>query len=365
MTDLPATLTVRPNVPDGSDALSDVLRTVRLTGAIFFLTELRQPCEPARVPEGDVLARGLTLRAENVISYHVVTRGTVWGGLYKGADAPVRLDAGDVLVVARGDAYWVGMDPEKPTLPDVERTVGFLSGIAAGLLPVVIENGAGAGPPEAGIVCGFLGCDESPFNPLMVSLPRFLVIRGVRRTDGAPGDSLDRLIDLTLREARENQLGSASVRLRLSELIFVETIRRHLSTIPPEQTGWLAGLKDEVVGKAVVLLHQQPSKPWTLASLAKEVGASRSALAERFTKVVSHPPMAYLAQWRMQLAAQMLSDGTRKISAVALEVGYDSEAAFSRAFKRAAGVAPTAWRDRRQGSAAAEVAREGSKLVGA
>ena len=153
--------------------------------------------------------------------------------------------------------------------------------------------------------------------------------------------------------------------MRLSELIFVETIRRHLSTIPPEQTGWLAGLKDEVVGKAVVLLHQQPSKPWTLASLAKEVGASRSALAERFTKVVSHPPMAYLAQWRMQLAAQMLSDGTRKISAVALEVGYDSEAAFSRAFKRAAGVAPTAWRDRRQGSAAAEVAREGSKLVGA
>jgi AraC-like DNA-binding protein len=346
MTDRPATLPIRPNAPAGPDPLSDVLQTVRLTGAVFFLSELTRPCEPARVPRGEALARGLALRSDNVISYHVVTRGSLWAGLYQGQDAPVQLDAGDVLVVARGDAYWLGMDPDQPPQPDVERTVGFMNGIASGLLLFVISSG-GAGAPQAGIVCGFLACDQSPFNPLIVSLPPLLVIRGVRRIDGAPGDRLDRLIDLTLKEAEENQPGSASVRLRLSELIFVETIRRHLSLIPSEQTGWLAGLKDEVVGRAIALLHQEPSKTWTLPSLAKEAGASRSVLVERFTKLIGQPPMAYLAQWRMQLAAQMLGDGASKVSAVALEVGYDSEAAFSRAFKRAAGLAPAAWRDRR------------------
>jgi AraC-like DNA-binding protein len=322
-----------------------------LTGALFFLTELTRPCEPARVPEGDTLARGLALPAQNVISYHVVTRGTVWGGLYQGRDAPVRLEAGDVLVIARGDAYWLGMDPARPPPPDVPRTVGFMNAVASGLLPFVIATGDGAGPPEAGVVCGFLGCDQSPFNPLIAALPRFLVIRGVRRTDGAPGDRLDRLIELTLIESQENQPGGASVRLRLSELIFVETIRRHLASLAGEQTGWLAGLKDEVVGRAIALLHQHPAKNWTLPSLAKEAGASRSALAERFTKMVGQPAMAYLAQWRMQLAAQLLGDGASKVSAVALEVGYDSEAAFSRAFKRAAGVAPAAWRGRRNTAA--------------
>ena len=261
MTDRPATLPVRPDAPGGPDPLSNVLQTVRLTGAVFFITELAPPCEPARVPRGEALARGLALRSDNVISYHVVTRGTLWGGLYQGRSSPVRLDAGDVLVVARGDAYWLGMDPDKPSQPDEERTVGFMNGIASGLLPFVISSG-GAGSPQASVVCGFLACDQIPFNPLIVSLPPFLVIRGVRRTDGAPGDRLDRLIDLTLKEAEDNQPGSA-----------------------------------------IALLHHAPSKTWTLPSLAREAGASRSVLVERFTKLVG--------------------------------------------FKRAAGLAPAAWRDRR------------------
>jgi AraC-like DNA-binding protein len=136
------------------------------------------------------------------------------------------------------------------------------------------------------------------------------------------------------------------VRLRLSELIFVETIRRHLATMGARETGWLAGLRDETVGRALALLHEQPARTWTLPALAKEAGASRSALADRFTRLVGQPPMAYLTQWRMQLAARLLADGERKVAAVASEVGYDSEAAFSRAFKRAAGRAPAAWRGR-------------------
>jgi len=332
-------------MPPGPDPLSDVLRTVRITGALFFLNELSLPCEPARVPDGEVIARVIAPNAQNIISYHVVTRGTVWGGLYRAGAAPVKLEAGDVLVIPRGDAYWLGMEADKPAPPDVDQTLGFMRLVASGALPYVISVGAG-GARRASVVCGFLGCDQAPFNPLISTLPRLLVVRGVKRQNGTPADRLDRLIDVTLAEAQENQPGSASVRLRLSELIFVETIRRYLGTMPDGQTGWLAGLKDAIVGRAIALMHESPSRTWTLPSLAKEAGTSRSALADRFTKLVGRSPMAYLAKWRMQLAAQMLADGVSKVSAVALEVGYDSEAAFSRAFKRAAGVAPAAWRER-------------------
>ena len=337
-------------MPPGPDPLSDVLRTVKITGALFFVNELSAPCEAAAVPEGEALARVIAPNAQNIISYHVVTRGTLWGGLYRGRSAPVRLDAGDVVVIPHGDSYWLALDAHTPPAPNVEEMLGFMRLMASGALPYVVSVGGG-GPQQAGVVCGFLGCDQNPFNPLISSLPPFLVIRGVRRQRGAPADRLDRLIEVTLAEAQDNQPGGASVRLRLSELIFVETIRRYLGTLPARQTGWLAGLRDETVGRAIGLLHESPSRTWTLPSLAKEAGASRSALADRFTKLVGQPPMSYLTQWRMQLAAQILANGASKVAAVALEVGYDSEAAFSRAFKRAAGVAPAAWRNRAKSAA--------------
>jgi AraC-like DNA-binding protein len=345
MTERPATLPEHPIPPSGPDPLSEVLGTVRVTGALFFRNELSPPCEPARVPDGERLARAIAPHAQNIISYHVVTRGSLWAAVYDGSSPPVRLDAGDVLVIPRGDPYWIGPDAQTPPEPDAEQVLGFLRLMASGALPFVISVGGGPSP-QAGLVCGFLGCDQSPFNPLVSALPRFLVVRGVRRQDGSPGDRLDRLIDVTLAEAQDNDPSGAAVRLRLSELIFVETIRRYLGTLPEGQTGWLAGLKDQIVGRAIGLLHESPSRAWTLPSLAKQVGASRSGLADRFAKLVGQPPMAYLTQWRMQLAAQLLMNGASKVSAVAAEVGYDSEAAFSRAFKRAAGVAPAAWRER-------------------
>ena len=188
-------------------------------------------------------------------------------------------------------------------------------------------------------MCGFLGCDVRPFNPLLATLPRSCsaAARRGRR-------SLDRLIDFTLAESRERRPGGECVRLRLSELMFVEVVRRHLAALPAEQTGWLAGLRDPPVGRALALLHERPLTAGRWSELAREVGMSRSALAERFAHLVGQPPMQYLTRWRMQLAARLLSDGAAKVAAVAQEVGYDSEAAFSRAFKKVTGVSPAAWR---------------------
>jgi len=144
-------------------------------------------------------------------------------------------------------------------------------------------------------------------------------------------------------EARSGRPGGENVLARLAELLFVEAIRRYLEGLPPAETGWLAGLRDSVVGQALAALHGEPGRAWTVEHLAREVGASRSVLAERFTEIVGQPPMQYLALWRMQLASRLLVDGG-SIATVAGAVGYESEAAFSRAFKKLVGEAPAAWR---------------------
>ena len=270
-----------------------------------------------------------------------MTEGSCWAGLLDGH--PVRLEAGDVLVFPRGDRYFMSNDDRPPTTPpDLDGTIAFLRGVATGELPFAVSSGGG-GPKRVSVVCGFLGCDLRPFNPLLASLPRLLV---VRRGSVSPTDRLARLIELTLAESEDRHPGGETVRVRLSELMFVEVIRRYLSTLAPEQNGWLSGVRDEVVGRALALLHTHPARRWTLLALAKAAGVSRSALADRFARLIGEPPMQYLARWRMHVAAQRLADGSAKVSTVALEVGYDSEAAFSRAFKRVSGVAPAAWRDR-------------------
>jgi AraC-like DNA-binding protein len=159
---------------------------------------------------------------------------------------------------------------------------------------------------------------------------------------------LKNLIDFVVAEARDRRAGSRSVLLRVGELMFVEVLRRHLGTLATEESGWLAGLRDPLVGRALARLHRDPAHAWTLEKLAREVGASRSVLAERFTHFVGEPPMHYLTRWRVQRAARLLAERGVKVSAVAREVGYDSEAAFSRAFKKLTGVAPVAWRTRRE-----------------
>jgi AraC-like DNA-binding protein len=322
----------------GCDPLSDVLRTVRLTGAVFFQVDASSPWV-IEMPDSSVLAAVTLPRAQHVISYHVVTRGSCWGALREGP--AVHLDAGDVLLFPHGDAYAMSIGGEARGGPSATEVLEFMAEMAEGRLPLVVEEGGG-GPERLGLVCGFLGCDARPFNPLLTALPRLLHVRRAF----AAGDPLARLIEFALAESQERRAGAECVRLRLSEVMFVEVVRRYLAELPAEQTGWLAGLRDRTVSRALAGLHQRPADPWTLETLARAAGLSRSSLAERFTHFVGVPPMQYLTQWRMQAAARLLNDSQAKVSTVALQVGYDSEAAFSRAFKKIAGVSPGAWRRR-------------------
>lgn len=194
------------------------------------------------------------------------------------------------------------------------------------------------GRPETTFVCGFLGCDRRPFNPLLATLPRRLHMRGLSQ------GWLESFAKSVVEESRAERAGADLVLTRLAELMFIEVLRRYLEGLPAEQTGWLAGLRDPLVGRALALLHARPGHAWSLAELAREVAGSRSRLAERFTDLLGYPPMQYLTQWRMQVAANLLSQSGAKVAAVAAEVGYESEAAFSRAFKKATGLSPGGWR---------------------
>jgi AraC-like DNA-binding protein len=321
------------------DVLSDVLRTVRLTGALFFLVDASAPWGLA-LPDGATLAPSVLAGAQSVISYHAVTHGSGWGGSLPGI--PQRLETGDILVFPRGDPYVMSIARGAPGGPPLADILAFMRDMAAGRLPFLVSEGGG-GAERLGLVCGFLGCDVRPFNPLLGSLPAVIHLRAAFAADGDP---LGQLIRFAVAESRDRRPGGECVRLRLSELMFVEVVRRHLATLPAEATGWLAGLRDPIVGHALALLHQRPGDAWTLERLANDVGRSRSALAERFLELVGQPPMQYLAHWRIQVAARLLADGAAKVSAVALDVGYDSDAAFSRAFKRIAGMAPATWRAR-------------------
>jgi AraC-like DNA-binding protein len=244
---------------------------------------------------------------------------------------PVDLVPGDVLVFPHGDPHLISSVRGAKVNPNVHTTQLVRFPHAARVGP--------SGPTTTSIICGFLGCDRGPFNPLLSSLPRIMHLRGMSK--GWIGGFTKQLIE----ESREQRSGSESVLTRLAEVMFIEVLRRYVEELPPGQTGWLAGLQDEVVGRVLMLLHSRPAHHWTLPDLAREASSSRSALAERFSAVIGQPPMQYLAQWRMQIAANLLAQSGAKIAAIGSQVGYDSEAAFSRAFKKATGLAPGAWRD--------------------
>jgi AraC-like DNA-binding protein len=318
--------------------LSDVLRVIKLTGALFFGVNASSPWS-VEVPRARSFARIILPRAQHVISYHVITCGSGW--VRVGEDRPLEFFERDILVIPHEDSYAMCSALNVRSGLSAEESVAFFRAMAAGQLPATVAEGGG-GPPLTKYVCGFLGCDARPFNPLLGALPRLMRLR--RGTHDVSA-LLDSVVDLTLVEASQEKAGAECIRLRLSELMFVEVIRLYLEAMPREQTGWLAGLRDPVVGRSIALLHEKPAYDWTLERLAREAGISRSVLAARFTVLVGHPPMQYLARWRVQLAARLLADGLAKVSAVGRDVGYRSEAAFSRAFKRISGASPAEWRD--------------------
>jgi AraC-like DNA-binding protein len=315
------------------DPLSDVLRAVRLDGAYFYLVEATGPWAVA-ARAAEELKREVLPGAEHLISYHLLLEGECWGGPRDGPLMPMR--AGDVILFPHGDPHLMGSSPR--AIDDALVPESWPA-----RYPETVRLGSGDGPASR-LMCGFLAVDARPFNPLIAALPACI---------HAPGGALGWLASLPLQavdEAQRPRAGSASMLTRLAELMFVEVLRQHVAGLPSAGTGWLAALRDPVVGRALTFFHDRPAHPWTLAEVAREAATSRTVLAERFTAIVGMPPMQYLTQWRLQLAAGQLARGGAKVAAVGARVGYESEAAFSRAFKRATGRSPADWRRQRQGA---------------
>lgn len=313
------------------DALSDVLRLVRLTGAVFLDAEFTAPwCigEPSGV---EVCVEHMP-NAQHVVIYHLVTEGKCEVGIAGGG--PLTAHNGDLVIIPGGEAHSLGSDLSRP------RADGSRLVVQRGPdeVPQVRHGGGGA---MTKIVCGYLACDSTLFDTILSPLPRVMI---VNMRDGPGAQWLTSSIRFSLAESAAQRAGAGTVLAKLSELMFVEAIRRHIESLPPDQKGWLAGLRDRFVGKSLALMHAKAAHPWTVDELAGRVGLSRSALAERFTALVGAPPMQYLTRWRLQLAADLLRSGRRSVAAIGADVGYESEAAFNRAFKRELGVTPAAWR---------------------
>jgi AraC-like DNA-binding protein len=314
----------------GVDALSDVLRAAHLTGGVFLNAEFGAPwCMAARVaPEYCAPRLG---PASHLMLYHYVVEGELHARV-EGDEAFV-LGPGQAVLFPRNDLHLVGSDLGLP--PVLARDI--IQPPKNGGLFSIRHGGGGA---RTRLVCGFLGCDGAQGNPVIATLPAAI------RLDIAKGSAAEWMRS-TLQYAADEATGrpgSEAVLAKVSELLFVEAVRRYVEALPEGQTGWFAGLRDDHVARALALLHSDVARSWTVDELGSHVGLSRSALAERFTHLIGVAPMRYLANWRMQLAAQELRSRSASLAQIANRVGYESEAAFSRAFKKAFGSAPAAWR---------------------
>lgn len=316
------------------DVLSDVLRAVRLTGAVYFDIDAGSPWT-GESPGSSQIAAAVMPGAEHVISFHAIVAGSCWAALSDGSATPVQLREGDIVVFPGGAPNVMSSRPGARGKPDMAMYYRPIDQ----QLPFTLLHG-GPGNERTRFVCGYLGCDARPFNPLLASLPPLVVV-------SKPPDEDNWIIDilrLTLTEGNSQRAGGETILAKLSELMFVEVLRRYLAALPADSRGWLSGLRDTHVGEALRLLHSRPNEDWTLDRLAKAVGLSRTIFVSRFTHYVEIPPMQYLARWRLQLAARLLERPGVRIGQAAAEVGYESEAAFNRAFKRFVGVPPGTWR---------------------
>lgn len=314
-----------------TDTLSDLLRAVRLNGAVFFDVQASAPWV-AEAPRAAEVAPYVLPGAAHVIEYHFVVAGSIYAGVLD--EAPVPLSTGDLIIFPHGDAHVVSSTPGLRAKPDPE-SYRLPEGRS---LPIAIQLDGGG--DASTLMCGFLGYDSGQYNPLLRTLPRTLVLRRQELAERP----VAALVAVAVAESRARRSGGECVLSRLSELLFVEALRIYVEKLPSEASGWLAGLRDPHVGRALSSLHDRPAHAWNIDDLAHEAGLSRSLLAERFAHFVGVPPMQYLAQWRMQLAAERLRTSTDSMAEIAARVGYGSESAFSRAFKRLVGVAPASFR---------------------
>ncbi len=316
------------------DALSNVLRSVQLEGAVYVNAEFTAPwCVGAEF--GLASVRGQLGRADKVIFFHYLTEGSC---KLKLDDRPDTLEAsaGDLVLFLNENRHLLGSDLRVVPV----ETAGLIDAdtAAKGDLIQLRHGGGGA---ATRFVCGYIACSQSLCRPLLEALPRVLRIPV---GDGPAGTLLRELLRTGVSESLSSRPGAESTLAKLSELLFVEAMRRYVEDLPPEGRGWLAGVRDPQIGRTLALLHGNPSRAWTVDDLARKVALSRSALAERFAALVGEPPMKYLKRWRLALAAQVLRAGNESIGSVAEYSGYESEAAFTRAFKNEFGLPPGTWR---------------------
>src|SRR5438477_10574988 len=331
----PANMTETPNPgrKAGMDALSEVLRVAHLTGGVFLHADFFAPwCMAARVgPEHCAPVLG---PASHLILYHYVVEGELRIRVDGEDGEDLVLGAGDVVLLPRNDLHLVGSDLSLPPVAGSDIIQPHRDG---GLFSI---HHGGSGRRTL-MICGFLGCDGAADNPVISTLPSLLKLDAEQ---GGAAEWIRSTFQYAAEEVAAGRPGSETVRAKLSELLFIEAVRRYAEALPQGQTGWLAGLREPHVARALALMHRDINRRWTVDDLSREVGLSRSALADRFISLIGMPPMHYLASWRMQVATQKLRNTSASLAQVAVIVGYDSEAACSRAVKQAFGAAPATWR---------------------
>jgi AraC-like DNA-binding protein len=314
------------------DALSDVLRVIRLSGGVFLEAQFTTPwCVSGKVTSND--CRPFLEAPRHVIAYHFVAAGCMQ--LRPDGGDAIEVRAGEIVLLPHNSVHTFGS--ELDTTPVPVREVMQVS--KKGELARIAHGGGGSGDTTQ-LLCGFLGCD-TPFSPLLSALPPVLKLN-VRSTSS--GAWIESSFRFAASQIAAGHLGSTTVIAKLSELLFVEAVSQFVASLPAERRGWLAGLRDPQIARALSILHARPTETWTAEALALEGGMSRSSFAERFSSVMGQPPMQYLAVGRMQMAAQSLREGHRSVAQVGASIGYESEAAFSRAFKRQFGASPANWR---------------------
>lgn len=311
-----------------------MLSVVRLSGALFFDVDVSSPWSARSPPAGDLV--NVLPGARHLMSYHLVIEGEVWAVV--GDQPPARVPAGAMIVFPHGDPHMVGSDPAlgEGELIDTHR-------LPLDLRPPYLIRGGGSGGGKARMVCGFFGCDARPFNPLLRSLPASILVDAMDRDAG----DLGVFFRMAVAEANAKGPGAAAMLERLGELMLIEALRRYMRTLSVTDSNWLSGIADPQLGEAIRAVHAAPGRRWTLRDLARRAGMSRSAFAARFAAVLGVTPMGYVSGWRMQLAASCLANGGA-IALAAGKAGYDSEAAFSRAFKKTTGQSPGRWRETAQ-----------------
>ena len=320
------------------DAFSEILSGVKLSGAVFFSAEFSAPWGFS-APASKVIAEQVAPSAAHLVLYHLLIDGTAFVEMDGGQS--VVLVPGDVVIFPHGDPH--NMSSGKATRPPFPN-YGISSKIKARDLSPLRAGGSGS---VSKFVCGYMTCDPHLSRPILNGLPSVFKVNV--RADSA-GHWLETSILHLVEEAVSGRVGSEAMLAKLSEALFVDTLRRYVDGLPEQQNGWLAGARDPVVGRSLALLHGRVAHPWTIADLADEVGISRSALVERFSRYLAEPPMAYLTRWRLQLAAESLQKTSRGIADIATDIGYQSEAAFSRAFRREFGQPPGRYRSDHKGS---------------